>query len=148
MVARFWLFDIVYLISVVVCAAVHSLVLFIAFCDGSIRHDVEACLCFGDQVPILVFFQTYILILQLFLSRLMALVYRLGVGAHIQAFGHQALLLAALPADVHLSRSVEFTHTALLSMLSGVSGGVVEVVGVLLTIVGDCLRVFFSCSAA
>lgn len=148
MVARFWLLYVVDLISVVVRAAVHGLVLFIPLGNGSICHNVEARLCLSNQIPILVFFQAYVLLLQLLLRRLVALVDGLGMGAYIEAFGHYALLLAAFATDVHLGRPVEFTCTALLSVLSCIGGRVIEVVGVLLAIVGDCLRVFFACSAS
>lgn len=47
-VAGFGLLYIVDLISIVVRAAVHGLVLFIAFYNGSICHYVEACLGLGD----------------------------------------------------------------------------------------------------
>lgn len=47
-VSRFGLFNVVDLIPVIVCAAVHGLMFFITLGNGSIGHYIKPRLCLGD----------------------------------------------------------------------------------------------------
>lgn len=149
-IARLRLLSVVYFVTIVVSATVHSFVLFLSLGDSAFRQNVEASLRFSYQLPVLVLLEAHVLLLYLLLSRLVAFVHRLGVHPPVEALGseHLVQLLLALSVYVDLSGSVELIGAyQLLSVLPPVSWRVVYV-RILLAILSHRLWLLLSRSHA
>ena len=112
-VTRLWLFSIVDFVTVIMSATIHCLMLFFSLCNSTFSQNIEASLCFSDQLPILMLLEAHVLLLYLLLSWLVAFVHRLRVHSSIEALRgeHLVQLLLSLTIDVDFCWPVELIST-------------------------------------
>jgi len=116
--------------------------------DAASSHDVEASLGFGDDLPVLVLFETDVFLLEVLLHGLVAFVDRLGLHVVVEALGVDQsgdVLLRTLH-HTHLCATVELTSRAGLFCPFSLVGDWVRDVGyVLFSIVVYSFGLFLGC---
>lgn len=68
----FWILSMIYFVARILCSSLF----FFSFMHSSTSHNIKSCLCFGNYLSILMFFETNIFLFELLLSRLIGLIYR------------------------------------------------------------------------